>query len=1326
MSSRPASSHLEMNKSHMDGDLDLSLLDKLSVDDFMSLIRLRQEKNQTATWDATVTLAQQWKLLRSLLSSSTSLLSKQVDAADFEKLLDLAHSTLNAERIVVLKYDEKEAKLVVVASREQTIKGVKVDINQSSEGEVFRTGRRRRISDVRKDSVFISFMDGMKEMNLKKLSSVICAPISVDGKVVGIVEACNRQSTTVSSDLTPYKGPIDYVPFNQYDDMNLEFIAGIIGLIWSQQSSVVTTKESSSALVSSIPAGADYDSFLDWVINETYKHLEADRVSLFTYNDRTKKLECKISQDIKGMSISPDKGIVGTVFNTMQPMTIDDARSDTRHYTDIDKDMGYQTRTIICAPVLDQNGHPIGVIQALNKKNGQNFTNIDIKCLSDLCERTSSVLKQKICIENRPMSIPTTPSNPIDQGDMLTKSVVSIMEATSLRELTAKVEQMSTAWGNSEYAGIYLLSNLTGKLDLTALIRFTCNLDDVSLVSSPTIVNITSPAITPPTIKSFRKIFNRDAQCGIAPLSRANSRLNMDDTIPEIILSACRDGDIIEQKLAEDNSLPEIFLKDFPAVRRVLICPMNLKILLKENETAVLVLGRKSMVGSFGSSTKKNIDMLRQIVEKSARLLFHNLSSKDSQASVASTPTVLSHKHVLSAILNDIKDYVCLFNGRGYILGCNRSLVNLLDLNDASILSILSSVCGHFSNHVASPEYHYTSIFNKHNILSSDISTMLLLPRNNNSSCEDFVNVNEDEMIKRTNYEISPGLHVDYVIKSLLVDVDIDSRGTDNDIIAVVISPPQASSGGGMPANGDLLVRNGSMSNIIPPVQILPTIETIRQSISVLERSLGSDMDILNNLHHLSSVLDTITQLLSAQTTPRDMTARSPAIKATVSKFGSRFASSVKVIPTGSMSPNTKTSDAVAALQTPSDAVTVSSSKSHAKYHSRRQSLSSHTCISHLASTTASSVPSPTGTCNEILFINNPVDFSAMQIHPLIAEDFVAPSGLHTWEFNVLEYQGLHQLRNICGRLFQDMFDFEEISINSKVLGSYIYDVSNSYHANPFHNFHHATTTLHFASMLIRSLRKHTLLSKLQFFAVMLSALVHDVDHPGNTNLFEIHTQSRLALRYNDQSVLENHHCSVAFQIMREPRANVLGTLPPAYAAETRKIMISCILATDMSVHFQLVDEIKAKINNNCDFHDINDKLFLSKIILHASDLSNPVRPFHISTSWARNISEEFNRQVALETSLGLPVLGFMMTADEKSFCKNELGFASFVVAPMWRNLATLFPEFDHLVNQLDSNLTSWKGKIDDIDAKARAEALKKGEKVESKENSPLLSPTAH
>jgi hypothetical protein len=81
---------------------------------------------------------------------------------------------------------------------------------------------------------------------------------------------------------------------------------------------------------------------------------------------------------------------------------------------------------------------------------------------------------------------------------------------------------------------------------------------------------------------------------------------------------------------------------------------------------------------------------------------------------------------------------------------------------------------------------------------------------------------------------------------------------------------------------------------------------------------------------------------------------------------------------------------------------------------------------------------------------------------------------------------------------------------------------------------------------------------------------------------------------------------------------------------EIRKTMTECIMATDMAVHFGLVTQTKALAldMNSRAFALPTERQFLCKMIVHAADLSNPVRPFHMTQRWARLISEEFNTQV--------------------------------------------------------------------------------------------------
>ena len=60
-------------------------------------------------------------------------------------------------------------------------------------------------------------------------------------------------------------------------------------------------------------------------------------------------------------------------------------------------------------------------------------------------------------------------------------------------------------------------------------------------------------------------------------------------------------------------------------------------------------------------------------------------------------------------------------------------------------------------------------------------------------------------------------------------------------------------------------------------------------------------------------------------------------------------------------------------------------------------------------------------------------------------------------------------------------------------------------------------------------------------FAILVSASVHDVGHPGHNNGYEIQTESELAITYNDRSVLENFHIAFAWRLMNKSEdSNIL------------------------------------------------------------------------------------------------------------------------------------------------------------------------------------------
>jgi len=63
---------------------------------------------------------------------------------------------------------------------------------------------------------------------------------------------------------------------------------------------------------------------------------------------------------------------------------------------------------------------------------------------------------------------------------------------------------------------------------------------------------------------------------------------------------------------------------------------------------------------------------------------------------------------------------------------------------------------------------------------------------------------------------------------------------------------------------------------------------------------------------------------------------------------------------------------------------------------------------------------------------------------------------------------------------------------------------------------------------------------------------------------YQINARTELAIRYNDISPLENHHCAVAFQILSNPETNIFANIDQATFKRIRSV--SCDSITGLLV----------------------------------------------------------------------------------------------------------------------------------------------------------------
>ena len=148
---------------------------------------------------------------------------------------------------------------------------------------------------------------------------------------------------------------------------------------------------------------------------------------------------------------------------------------------------------------------------------------------------------------------------------------------------------------------------------------------------------------------------------------------------------------------------------------------------------------------------------------------------------------------------------------------------------------------------------------------------------------------------------------------------------------------------------------------------------------------------------------------------------------------------------------------------------------------------------------------------------------------------------------------------------------------------------------------------------------------------LLIAAIGHDVGHPGVNNMFLVKLNAPLAQLYNDQSVLEAFHCAAYSQILRRHWRTAFED------RELRKLLISSILATDMGVHsnymqqlYQLQTKIhESKTTDGWPPKDLETyRVLICGLLIKCADISNVVWAFlFLGFSYGINNADNLSRQ---------------------------------------------------------------------------------------------------
>ncbi|XP_040002856.1 cAMP-specific 3',5'-cyclic phosphodiesterase 4B-like [Xiphias gladius] len=304
---------------------------------------------------------------------------------------------------------------------------------------------------------------------------------------------------------------------------------------------------------------------------------------------------------------------------------------------------------------------------------------------------------------------------------------------------------------------------------------------------------------------------------------------------------------------------------------------------------------------------------------------------------------------------------------------------------------------------------------------------------------------------------------------------------------------------------------------------------------------------------------------------------------------------------------------------------------------------------------------------------------------------------LDKWSFNIFrvaEFSNNRPLSCIMYAIFQERELLKTFRIPVDTFVTYVMTLEDHYHGNvAYHNSLHAADVTQSTHVLLSTPALDAVFADLEILAALFAAAIHDVDHPGVSNQFLINTNSELALMYNDESVLENHHLAVGFKLLHQENCDIFQNLTKRQRQSLRKLVIDMVLATDMSKHMTLMADLKTMVETKkvtssgvLLLDHYTERIQVLRNMVHCADLSNPTKPLPLYRQWTERIMEEFFRQGDKERERGMEISA-MCDKHTASVEKSQVGFIDYIVHPLWETWADLVhPDAQELLDTLEEN----------------------------------------
>ncbi|MDQ3263992.1 MAG: sigma-54-dependent Fis family transcriptional regulator [Myxococcota bacterium] len=137
------------------------------------------------------------------------------------------------------------------------------------------------------------------------------------------------------------------------------------------------------------------DEFLHTLVDRVAAIMQADRGTLYLLDPARQELFSRAAHlpEIAQIRLKIGQGVAGHVAQSGTAVNVPDPSGERRFFADIDKLTGYTTHSLLAVPLRDRDEAIFGVLQVLNRRGAQRFSDEDQTRLGELAQELSAALE---------------------------------------------------------------------------------------------------------------------------------------------------------------------------------------------------------------------------------------------------------------------------------------------------------------------------------------------------------------------------------------------------------------------------------------------------------------------------------------------------------------------------------------------------------------------------------------------------------------------------------------------------------------------------------------------------------------------------------------------------------------------------------------------------------------------------------------------------------------------------------------------------------------------------------------------------------------------